>query len=96
MKITEYVMEEMIDPTDLIAGERYEFKIYVELDEEDELYRSEGIGIRTILAVEEGKEKLVLAHFFDRSNEEALPYDLEEEEQAMIEAFCIEQYKEEL
>lgn len=94
MNITEYVMEEIFDPTGLITGERYEFKIYVDLEEDDELYRPEGIGIRTILAVDNDEKKLVVAHFFDRSTEEALAFELEDEEFTMIESFCIEQYEE--
>lgn len=95
MKITEYLMEEIIDPTGLITGERYEFKIYVELDEEDELYQPEGIGVRAILAIEEATERLVVAHFFNRSTEEALSFELEDEERVAMEQFCIAQYKEE-
>lgn len=94
MNITEYMIEKIVDPTGLIEGDRYEFRLYAMLDEEDELYTEKGIGIRTILAVENGESRLVLAHFFDRATEEAYDFELEEDELSMLLQFCQTHYEE--
>lgn len=95
MKITEYIMEEIIDPTGLINGERYEFKIYITLDEEDELYSEGGTGIRVIFAVEEATQRIAMAHFFKRENDEVLDFELEDDELQEILEFCKTNYQEE-
>lgn len=95
MEIIEYSMIEMIDPTGILTGNRYEFRIYVKFDEEDELYDEKGTGIRVIYAVDEGNGKLALYHLFERSTEKILDFDLEDEEIAQLEAFCEEQLEEE-
>lgn len=95
MNITEYIVEEIIDPTGVIEGQRFEFRLYVMLDEEDELYTEGGIGIRTILAVLDGETRLVLAQFFNRANDEVYPFELEEEELAELLQFCGAHYEDE-
>lgn len=94
MNITEYIVEKIVDPTGLIEGERYEFRLYALLDEEDELYTENGIGIRTILAVGDSEKRLVVAHFFDRATDEAYDFELEEEELAVLLQFCEAHYEE--
>ena len=38
MNITEYTVEQIKDPTGILAGRRYEFLLNIEVPEEDELY----------------------------------------------------------
>lgn len=94
MNITEYIVEEIIDPTGLIEGKRFEFRLFVMLDEEDELYTEDGIGIRTILAVGDGEERIAVAHFFNRATDEVYDFELEEEELNMLLQFCQAHYEE--
>lgn len=94
MDINEFKVEKLIDPTGIIMGDRYEFRLYITLDEDDELYTENGLGIRAIYAVDDDEEKVVLAHFFKRENEEVLPIELEEEEVAAVTAFCKLHYNE--
>ncbi len=49
MEITQFSMEEILDPTNIIEGKRYEFILDVEIDEEDELYHEAGIEIRVLI-----------------------------------------------
>lgn len=95
MDIIEYSMIELIDPTGILTGNRYEFRIYVKFDEEDELFNEKGTGIRVIYAVDEGKGKLASYHLFDRATDEILDFDLEDEEVAELAAFCKDQLEEE-
>ena len=88
MEINEYTVDKLVDPTGVISGDRYEFRLYIMLDEEDELYSEGGTGIRAIFAVDQGEERIAMAHFFKRENEEILPFEIEDEELASILAFC--------
>lgn len=88
MNIIEYTVEQLLDPTGFIEGERYEFRLYAMLDQEDDLYTEDGIGIRTILAVGDGEERLVVAHFFNRATDEAYDFALEDDEIELLLQFC--------
>ncbi len=88
MEITAYTMEKITDPTGILTGERYEFRLYITLDEEDELYAEGGTGIRAIFAVDGDVEKIASAYFFERETENILDFELEEEEIEAILAFC--------
>lgn len=88
MEINEYTVEKIEDPTGIISGERYEFRLYITLDEEDELYAEGGTGIRAIFAVDQGEARIAMAHFFKRETEEALPFELETEEIEAVLSFC--------
>lgn len=95
MEIIEYSMIELMDPTGILTGNRYEFRIYVKFDEDDELYNEKGTGIRVIYAVDEGKGKVASYNLFERATEEVLDFDLEDEEIAELATFCEEQLEEE-
>jgi hypothetical protein len=95
VEIIEYSMIELIDPTGILSGNRYEFRIYVKFDEEDELYNEKGTGIRVIYTVDKGEGKVASYHLFDRATDEVLDFDLEDEEVAELATFCKEQLEEE-
>lgn len=95
MNITEYTVEQLVDPTGFIVGERYEFRLYAKLDEDDDLYAEDGIGIRTILAIGDGEDRLVVAHFFNRATEEVHDVALEEDELKTLLQFCQKNYQDE-
>ncbi|MCZ2258020.1 DUF6509 family protein [Sporosarcina sp. G11-34] len=89
MEINEFTVNKMNDPTGILAGERYEYKLYITLDEDDELYSEAGIGIRAIFAVDDNEVgRIVTYHFFERATEKALDFGLEEEEENQILEFC--------
>jgi hypothetical protein len=91
MNITQFSIEEILDPTNIIEGKRYEFLIDVEVDEEDELYSPAGIEIRAIVGVIEDNVRIMNYFLMDKANNEYFDFALEEEEEAMILAFCKEQ-----
>lgn len=91
MNITQFSVEEILDPTNIIEGKRFEFLIDVEVDEEDELYSEAGIEIRAIVA-QNGEEVRIVNYFMiDKAENDYLDFALEEEEEAMVLAFCQEE-----
>lgn len=91
MNITQFSVEEILDPTNIIEGKRYELLLDVEVDEEDELYSEAGIEIRVIAGVLNEEVRIVSYFILDKANDEYLDFALEEDEEAMILAFCTEQ-----
>ena len=91
MNITQFSIEEILDPTNIIEGKRFEFLLDVEVDEEDELYSPVGLEIRIIAGVNDDNVRIVNYFISDKANNELLDFALEEDEEAMILAFCKEE-----
>ena len=91
MNITQFSVEEILDPTNIIEGKRFEFLLDVEVDEEDELYSAAGLEIRVIVGVIEETVRIVNYFITDKANNEFLDFALEEDEEAEILAFCKEE-----
>lgn len=92
MEITQFSIEEIKDPTNIIEGKRFEFLLDVEVDEEDELYTEAGIEIRVLIGQKAEDEIFILNYFLiDKGDNSYLDFELEEEEEAMILAFCKEE-----
>lgn len=91
MEITQYSIEEIKDPTNIIEGKRFEFLLDVEVDEEDELYTPAGLEVRAIVGQIDEAVRLINYFITDKSNNEMLELALEEDEEAMIIDFCKEQ-----
>ncbi|MFS0574906.1 DUF6509 family protein [Sporosarcina sp. 179-K 3D1 HS] len=88
MQIDEYSVEKLVDPTGILTGNRYEFRLYLTLDEDDELYTEVGTGLRVIYKEDGNEKRIVSYHFFDRSTEAVLDFELEEDEMEKILEFC--------
>lgn len=88
MEINEYVVDKIFDPTGIISGDRYEYRLYISLDEDDELYAEGGTGLRVIFAVEGEEGRIASYHFFERSTEKPMDFELEEDEKEIILDFC--------
>ncbi|OCS86615.1 DUF6509 family protein [Caryophanon tenue] len=91
MEITQYSVEQIKDPTNIIEGKRYEFLIDVDIDEEDELYREMGIEIRVIIGELDGVYSLKSYFLIDKADQSFLDFALDEDEEAEILAFCQEE-----
>lgn len=96
MNITQFLIETILDPTNIIEGKRYELLLDVEVDEEDELYSEAGIEIRAIIGVLDGNVRVISYFIMDKKDNTYLEFELEEEEEQMIVAFCNEELKVEL
>lgn len=95
MKITSYEVNKLNDPTGIITGNRYEFLLGMEVPEDDELFdENNSLDLRVILVIEEAEAeaRIVQYHFLNRSNGKVLDFGLEEDEEAIVLAFCKEHY----
>ena len=90
MNITQFSVEEILDPTNIIEGKRYEFILDVEIDEEDELYHEAGIEIRVLLGEKDGEPFILNYFIIEKAENEYLDFALEDDELATILAFCQE------
>jgi hypothetical protein len=90
MNITEYSVEKLLDPTGILTGDRYEFILDIEVDEDDELHSEQGVYIKLILAIEEDTAKIPQYQIFERVTDTYLDFALEDEELEEILQFCKE------
>lgn len=90
LTITEYQVEHIKDPFRILTGKRYEFKLDVEVPEDDELYSENGLYVRAIYSVQEEEGSLVKYDLYEKSTDQYLDFDLEDDEVQQIEAFCRE------
>ncbi|MBJ6363710.1 pullulanase [Paenibacillus sp. MAHUQ-46] len=94
LNITEYQVELVKDPFGILSGKRYEFLLDLELDEEDELYSPHGIYVKAVYMVDDEGGRIIKHELYERTTNRFLSYDLEDDELAEAEAFCLAHYKE--
>ncbi|CAM4500851.1 hypothetical protein FHS16_005632 [Paenibacillus endophyticus] len=90
--ITEYSSELVKDPYGILTGKRYEMVLDLEVEEDDELYQEEGISLRVIFVVEEAGSRVAKYEFLTRATNAYLDFELEEDEEQTVLAFCAEHY----
>ncbi|AHN20185.1 pullulanase [Lysinibacillus sphaericus] len=91
MDITQFSMEEILDPTNIIEGKRFEFILDVDIDEEDELYHEAGIEIRVLIGEKEGAPFILNYFIMEKAEGEYLDFALEDDELEEILTFCKEE-----
>ncbi|MEH7350012.1 DUF6509 family protein [Gottfriedia acidiceleris] len=88
LTITEYTVEEIKDPFGIIEGDRYEFILYINVPEDDELYNEKGIYIKALFGVNGDKSKLIKYDLYEAESNQYLDFDLEEDEEKEVFEFC--------
>jgi hypothetical protein len=88
MEITRYSVEKLQDPTGILEGDRYEFFLYIQVDEEDELYSENGIYLKVIFAIDNKGPRIAQYHIYEEITDQLLDFELEEDEEAMVQEFC--------
>lgn len=91
MEITQFSVEELKDPTNIIEGKRYEFILDVEIDEDDEMYSEDGIEVRVLIGHIDGEIRILNYFIIEKGKGEYLDFALEDDEEQMILEFCKEQ-----
>lgn len=92
--ITSYTVEAIKDHFGILSGNRYEFMLELEVPEEDELFSEAGNLLRVIYKEEESRTSIVKYEFIESGTNRFLDFELEDDELAMIDAFCKERYTE--
>ncbi|WP_138494524.1 DUF6509 family protein [Paenibacillus pinistramenti] len=95
LNIADYSAEYVKDPFGILSGRRYEFRINLDIPEDDDLYTVNGVYARVIVKEEQGTVSMVTYDLLERGTDKILEFDLEEEEEAELEAFCKEHLPEE-
>ncbi|SDD78347.1 hypothetical protein SAMN04488126_10182 [Bhargavaea beijingensis] len=88
MEITGHTVELLNDPTGIIEGDRYEFFLDLNLDEEDELYTEGGVKLRVLFAVQDGREWIANYDFIEAATGKAMGFALEEDEEKEVLEYC--------
>lgn len=88
MEITGHTVELLNDPTGIIEGDRYEFFLELDLDEEDELYTEGGVKLRILFAVHDGREWIANYDFIEAATGKPMGFALEEDEEQAVLEYC--------
>ncbi|KZE37443.1 pullulanase [Bhargavaea cecembensis] len=88
MEITGHTVELLNDPTGIIEGDRYEFFLELDLDEEDELYTEGGVKLRVLFAVQDSREWIANYDFIEAATGKPMGFALEEDEEEAVLEYC--------
>ncbi|AUO09040.1 pullulanase [Paenibacillus jamilae] len=90
LNFTAYTVDQIKDAFGILSGQRYEFIIEVEVEEDDELYTENGIYIRALYLVDEEKTRLLKYELFEKATDRYIELELEDDELQAVENFCKE------
>lgn len=90
MNVTTYSVDLVKDPFGILSGKRYEFKLDLEVPEDDELYTEQGVYVRAIFVVDGEESRIAKYDFYENTGHQYLDFDMEPEEVEILEAFCRE------
>ncbi|OUS78721.1 pullulanase [Paenibacillus sp. MY03] len=86
--VTSYTVEKLKDPFNILPGERYEFVLELEVEEDDELYHDEGVSLRVVYMKDNNEERVVKYEFQKTTTGGYINMELEEEELALVRSLC--------
>ncbi|WP_336469854.1 DUF6509 family protein [Bacillus massiliigorillae] len=95
ISINEYEVELINDAFGILPGNRYEFILYLNIPEDDELFHENGVMAKVIFVVDEDKKELVKYDLFEQGENTYLDFELEDDELQLITTFCMEHYQDE-
>jgi len=90
MNVTGFAVEKLTDPFGILSGDRYEFFLDIEVDEDDELYNENGLLLKILYVADETEEKILNYSLLESSTEKYIDLALEDEELEMVFSFCKE------
>ncbi|WP_307194849.1 DUF6509 family protein [Neobacillus niacini] len=88
LNITGHTIEKLVDPFGLLSGDRYEFFLEIDVEEEDELYSEKGVGIKVLFVVDEKGARISHYHLYERGTDKVLDFALEEDEELTVFNYC--------
>ncbi|MBY9077873.1 pullulanase [Paenibacillus sp. HN-1] len=95
LAISEYSVDKIRDPFGIISGTRYEFMIKLDVPEDDELYSENGVSVRAVVKKEGGTVSVVTYDVMETTTQKLMDFDLEDDEEEELAAFCREHLPEE-
>ncbi|WHX98913.1 DUF6509 family protein [Neobacillus sp. DY30] len=90
MNISGHTVEKLVDPFGLLSGDRYEFFLEINVEEDDELFSEKGVGIKVLFIVDEKGPRISHYHLYERGTEKVLDFALEEDEELTVFNYCME------
>ncbi|KJD46176.1 DUF6509 family protein [Paenibacillus terrae] len=90
LNFTSHTVDQIKDAFGILSGQRYEFIIDVEVEEDDELYTENGLYIRTLYLVDEEKTGILKYELIEKVTNRYIELELEEDELQAVESFCKE------
>lgn len=94
LTVSSYSVEQVKDPFGILTGERYEYLLDIEVDEEDELFSENGIYVRVIYRVEDNQTGILRHEIVERHTDRLLDFEMEDEELEWLAGFCKEHLSE--
>lgn len=88
MKITGHTVELLEDPFGLLTGDRYEYFLNIEVDEDDELYTDKGLLLKVLFLVDENNSRILQSYFIEQETEKVLDFELEDDEAKLVKEYC--------
>lgn len=90
MEIIGHTVELLEDPFGLLEGNRYEFYLDIEVEEDDELYTDKGLLLKVIFLAEGNEGRILQNYFIEEETEKVLDFDLEDDEVEAVNAYCLQ------
>jgi len=94
LNITEYTVEQIKDPTGIIVGDRFEFYLTIDVPEDDDLAEIQGLQLKVLYGVDESAARILNYHFYNSIDNKFLDFELEEDEEKVVDEFCRAHYQE--
>lgn len=95
LAIKSHEAELLKDPFGILPGERYEFLLDLEVPEDDELFSENGIYLRVIYLIEDEQGRITHYQFYEKETGQSFDFALDEEEEAIVAAYCLQHLPEE-
>ncbi|WP_102263195.1 DUF6509 family protein [Mesobacillus jeotgali] len=90
MNITGHTVELLEDPFGLLTGNRFEYFLHIEVDEEDELYTEKGLLLKVLFLVNGDERRILQSYFIEQETEQVLDFELEDDEVVQVKNYCEE------
>ncbi|MEH6941252.1 DUF6509 family protein [Bacillus sp. JJ722] len=93
IQIKEYEVELINDAFGILPGDRYEFILFLDIPEDDELFHESGVMAKVIFVVDEDKKEIAKYDLYEQGENTYLDFELEDDELQQITTFCVEHYQ---
>lgn len=94
INIKEFEAQKINDKFGILPGNRYEFLLYLDIPEDDELFHENGVYARVLFMVDGDKKEMIKYDLVERGEGAFLDFELEDDEVQVISEFCQKHYEE--